>query len=41
MNGTDLRTVARAGVPVIAAVTLSLVVLGGISIALIWAIGIG
>ena len=39
--GTDLRVVARAGGSVIAAVTLSLVVLGVISVALIWALGIG
>ena len=38
--GTDLRVVARAGGSVIAAVTLSLVVLGGISVGLIWALGI-
>ncbi len=38
--GTDLRTVARAGGRVTAAVTLSLIVLGTISFALIRALGI-
>ena len=36
--GTDLKVVARAGVRVTAAVTISLVVLGGISLALIMAL---
>ena len=39
--GTDLKVVARAGARVIAAVTLSLVFLGGISFGLIRLIGIG
>ena len=38
--GTDLRVVVRAGGPVIAAVTLSLIVLGAISLLLIWTLGI-
>jgi uncharacterized membrane protein YadS len=38
--GTDLRMVARAGTRVIAAVTLSLVLLGGVSLALIRVLGI-
>ena len=38
--GTDLRVVARAGTRVIAAVTLSLLVLGGISLGLIRVLGI-
>ena len=38
--GTDLQVVARAGTRVIAAVTLSLLVLGGISLGLIWMLGI-
>ena len=38
--GTDLRVVARSGGAVIAAVTLSLAVLGAISVALIWTLGI-
>ena len=38
--GTDLRVVARAGTRVIAAVTLSLVLLGGISLGLIRLLGI-
>ncbi len=38
--GTDLKVVARAGARVISAVTLSLVVLGGISLALIKMLGI-
>ena len=39
--GTDLQVGARAGARVIAAVTLSLVFLGGISFGLIRLIGIG
>jgi uncharacterized membrane protein YadS len=39
--GVDVRVVAKAGVRVTVAVTLSLVVLGGISFGLIRAIGIG
>ncbi len=39
--GTDLKVVARAGARVIAAVTLSLVFLGGISFGLIKLIGMG
>ena len=38
--GTDLRVVARAGTRVIAAVTLSLLLLGGISLGLIRLLGI-
>jgi uncharacterized membrane protein YadS len=38
--GTDLRVVARAGGRVTAAVTLSLVVLGAISLGLIRALGV-
>lgn len=38
--GTDLRVVARAGTRVIAAVTLSLLLLGGISLGLIHLLGI-
>ena len=38
--GTDLKVVAQAGARVIAAVTLSLVVLGGISLSLIRMLGI-
>ena len=38
--GTDLKVVARAGAQVIAAVTLSLVFLGGISFGLIKLLGI-
>ena len=38
--GTDLKVVAKAGARVTAAVTLSLVVLGGISLGLIRALGI-
>ncbi len=38
--GTDLKVVARAGARVIAAVTLSLVFLGGISFGLIKLLGI-
>jgi uncharacterized integral membrane protein (TIGR00698 family) len=39
--GTDLKVVARAGMRVTAAVTLSLVFLGGVSFALIRLLGIG
>lgn len=39
--GTDLRVVARAGARVSAAVTLSLLVLGGMSVGLIRLLGIG
>jgi uncharacterized integral membrane protein (TIGR00698 family) len=37
---TDLRAVAQAGARVTTAVTLSLLVLGGIALALIWALGL-
>jgi uncharacterized membrane protein YadS len=39
--GVDVRTVARTGARVTAAVTISLLVLGAISFALIRAVGIG
>lgn len=39
--GVNLRVVARAGARVTIAVTASLVVLGGISLGLIWMIGVG
>jgi uncharacterized membrane protein YadS len=38
--GVDVRVVAQAGARVVAAVTLSLVVLGGISFALIRVLGV-
>jgi uncharacterized membrane protein YadS len=38
--GTDLKVVARAGGRVTAAVTLSLLVLGAISLGLIWILGV-
>jgi len=38
--GVDVRTVATAGPRVTAAVTLSLLLLGGIGLALIWGLGI-
>jgi uncharacterized integral membrane protein (TIGR00698 family) len=38
--GVDIKTVAKAGPRVTAAVTLSLLALGGISLALIWGVGI-
>lgn len=39
--GVDVRTVARAGPRVVAATSLSLVVLGGIALAVIVAVGVG
>jgi uncharacterized membrane protein YadS len=38
--GTDLKVVARAGGRLTAAVTLSLLVLGAISLGLIWILGV-
>jgi hypothetical protein len=38
--GVDVRVVARAGGPIIAAVTLSLLLLGGMSLLLVRLLGI-
>ena len=38
--GVDVRSVARAGLPVTAVVTLSLLVIGAISLGLIYAVGV-